>query len=171
MGTEPVATFVSDSVKLHETGPNFYEVNLVADQPLLVKSPIMVVITHAEGCEKKFGPEELRTQTNHVGENVTSYLWADYTFGSTQNTGKYLQWSNEAYDYGRTYYLKHWNVSIKQDYDTSTGIDDLTLAKQPTASAKKGVYSLTGVKLSDANDLSNLPKGIYVVDGKKVMKR
>lgn len=171
VGTEPVATFVSDSVKLHETGPNFYEVNLVADQPLLVKSPIMVVITNAEGCEKKFGPEELRTQTNHVGENVTSYLWADYTFGSTQNTGKYLQWSNEAYDYGRTYYLKHWNVSIKQDYDTSTGIDDLTIAKQPTASAKKGFYSLTGVKLSDGNDLSNLPKGIYVVDGKKVMKR
>lgn len=171
VGTEPVATFVSDSVKLHETSPNFYEVNLVADQPLLVKSPIMVVITNAEGCEKKFGPEELRTQTNHVGEKVTSYLWADYTFGSTQNTGKYLQWSNEAYDYGRTYYLKHWNVSIKQDYDTSTGIDDLTIAKQPTASAKKGVYSLTGVKLSDGNDLSNLPKGIYVVDGKKVMKR
>lgn len=62
-------------------------------------------------------------------------------------------------------------AGFAQDYDTSTGIDDLTIAKQPTASAKKGVYSLTGVKLSDGNDLSNLPKGIYVVDGKKVMKR
>lgn len=107
----------------------------------------------------------------YAGVDENEQSMGDYTFGSTQNTGKYLQWSNEAYDYGRTYYLKHWNVSIKQDYDTSTGIDDLTIAKQPTASAKKGVYSLTGVKLSDGNDLSNLPKGIYVVDGKKVMKR
>lgn len=117
---------------------------------------------------QQHGGQDLRL-AEHILQD--SYLWADYTFGSTQNTGKYLQWSNEAYDYGRTYYLKHWNVSIKQDYDTSTGIDDLTIAKQPTASAKKGVYSLTGVKLSDGNDLSNLPKGIYVVDGKKVMKR
>lgn len=35
----------------------------------------------------------------------------------------------------------------------------------------KGVYSILGVKLSDTTDMSDLPAGIYIVDGKKIVKR
>lgn len=35
--------------------------------------------------------------------------------------------------------------------------------------ASKGIYNLNGVRMS-AKSLDNLPKGIYIVDGKKVSK-
>lgn len=35
--------------------------------------------------------------------------------------------------------------------------------------AKQGVYSLSGVKLN--SEVNNLPKGIYVINGKKVVKK
>ena len=31
------------------------------------------------------------------------------------------------------------------------------------------VYNLSGVKVGNTNSLSNLPKGVYIVNGKKVM--
>ena len=35
--------------------------------------------------------------------------------------------------------------------------------------AKQGVYSLSGVKFN--GEVNNLPKGIYVINGKKVVKK
>ena len=49
---------------------------------------------------------------------------------------------------------------------TGTGIDTPT-ADVPAR--KQGVYNLQGVRLGTS--LDRLPKGIYVVDGKKVVKK
>lgn len=50
--------------------------------------------------------------------------------------------------------------------ETAVGIDGV---KEGSAAKKGEVYDLTGRKLSVGIDGENLPKGIYVVDGQKVI--
>ena len=50
------------------------------------------------------------------------------------------------------------------------GIDDVIADAPTTVNIKKGVYTLTGVKLADdKSELQGLPQGMYIIDGKKVM--
>ena len=51
---------------------------------------------------------------------------------------------------------------------TSTGIGPAFIST-PNAD-RQGVYSLSGVKVADGSSLDNLPAGIYVINGKKVIK-
>ena len=48
----------------------------------------------------------------------------------------------------------------------TTGIDAATV---DTPAARRGIYTLNGVRLNTSPD--NLPAGIYVIDGRKVVKR
>ncbi len=55
------------------------------------------------------------------------------------------------------------------DYFTCFGREkDSTSLKETTAGGRKGIYSLTGVYLGE--DDSQLPRGIYIINGKKVVK-
>ena len=171
IGNEPLAIYKADSLKLHETSPNFYEIHLISDASLKVTSPIMVVFTSAEGCMKKIGPEELLSQSNHIGERVTSYLMADYKFGNTQHTGSFMQWTKETQSYGRTYYQKHWNVSIKQDYNVGTDITYIKTPRKATSLFNKGIYTINGTMVSEKYHINDLPKGIYIINGKKIIKK
>ena len=48
-----------------------------------------------------------------------------------------------------------------------TGINDVTVDQHQQ---REGVYTIDGVKLSaDADNTDNLPKGIYIVNGQKVV--
>lgn len=49
-----------------------------------------------------------------------------------------------------------------------TGIDSVTATKTNTPS---GIYSIQGVRYPDDTDISTLPAGLYIVNGKKMMKR
>lgn len=51
-----------------------------------------------------------------------------------------------------------------------TGISDITM-DGAEGTKTEGVYNLNGQKVSDGNSTDNLPKGIYVVDGRKVVVR
>ena len=50
----------------------------------------------------------------------------------------------------------------------TTGIGNI--ATTTTNKKANGVYTLDGKKVSDGTSLSNLPKGIYIVNGKKIVK-
>lgn len=170
VATEPLATFTADSLNLHETDPNFYEVNLTAANDVKVSSPIMIVITNAESSDKRFGPEELVTQSQHEGEKGTAFLYCDYTFGSINHQSSYISYSDQTFhSYGRTYYMKHWNVSIKQDYDIPETPTGITAVKEKSLE-KAVIYNLAGMKVGAGTDISRLPKGIYIVNGRKVMR-
>lgn len=54
-------------------------------------------------------------------------------------------------------------------YFTRKTPDGIRTSTVGTARARVGVYSLLGVRLGD--DLSRLPAGVYIVEGKKVVKR
>ena len=63
-----------------------------------------------------------------------------------------------------------WNMAsqiIEMD-DSDVGIDDVKTA-EPTGKAD-GVYTVSGVRLPvSADEVNNLPAGIYIVNGKKVL--
>lgn len=66
------------------------------------------------------------------------------------------------------YYRKHVYAGFVRGLGgVPSGIKDVR--KDEVTEASKGIYNLNGVRMS-AKSLDNLPKGIYIVDGKKVSK-
>ena len=61
-----------------------------------------------------------------------------------------------------------FNIDGVDEEEVSTGIDGLFVdgAETNTSISKTGVYSLSGQKISDN---INLPKGIYIVNGRKMI--
>lgn len=58
-------------------------------------------------------------------------------------------------------------------YSMSFGGETTGIKNVPTATISKkanGVYTLDGRKISEGTSLNNLPKGIYIVNGKKIIK-
>ena len=67
-----------------------------------------------------------------------------------------------------SYYRKHVYAGFVRGLGgVPSGIKDVR--KDEVTDASKGIYNLNGVRMS-ATSLDNLPKGIYIVDGKKVSK-
>ena len=67
-----------------------------------------------------------------------------------------------------SYYRKHVYAGFVRGLGgVPSGIKDVR--KDEVTEASKGIYNLNGVRMS-AKSLDNLPKGIYIVDGKKVSK-
>ena len=67
-----------------------------------------------------------------------------------------------------SYYRKHVYAGFVRGLGgVPSGIKDVR--KDEVTDASKGIYNLNGVRMS-AKSLDNLPKGIYIVDGKKVSK-
>ena len=60
------------------------------------------------------------------------------------------------------------NYSIKFPGGTTTGIGSINV--ESNAKKANGVYTLDGRKVSEGASLNNLPKGIYIVNGKKIVK-
>ena len=88
----------------------------------------------------------------------------------------YMQFKNSADVWSEqnvTYFYKEESGKLRAGLITSediTGIDDGIVDAPTIANNKKGVYSLTGVKLADdVSELHGLPQGVYIIDGKKVM--
>ena len=52
--------------------------------------------------------------------------------------------------------------------DPSTGINAVAADDQVRKAVQEGVYTLTGVRIQ-ANDVKSLPRGLYIVNGKKVV--
>ena len=52
--------------------------------------------------------------------------------------------------------------------EVTTGVDDTTA--ETTAATAKGIYSITGQYLGDADQQNTLPAGVYIINGKKVVK-
>lgn len=54
----------------------------------------------------------------------------------------------------------------------TTGIDDVAFGdEEPTGKAAKGIYNMNGQLVSIGSDTTNLPAGMYIVNGKKCVVR
>ena len=56
----------------------------------------------------------------------------------------------------------------KADFDTATAIQSVV---SKTATEKSGIYTLTGARVAEGNSTEGLSKGIYIINGKKVVVR
>ena len=66
--------------------------------------------------------------------------------------------------------VKSKNVSVNFGGGQTNGIENIESEDAPAASAT-GVYNLNGQKVSDNSSIDNLPKGIYIVNGRKMVVR
>lgn len=54
----------------------------------------------------------------------------------------------------------------------TTGIDEVAFGdEEPTGKAAKGIYNINGQLVSNGSDTTNLPAGMYIVNGKKCVVR
>ncbi|MBR7171444.1 MAG: hypothetical protein IKD19_04465, partial [Prevotella sp.] len=71
-------------------------------------------------------------------------------------------------------YRKHVYAGIAEGLGgvVVSGIDDIPCDEANADKSRKleGIYTITGVCLPDGTRLSELPHGIYIVNGKKVVK-
>lgn len=54
--------------------------------------------------------------------------------------------------------------------EVTTGVDDMTTTDTVTPTTPQGIYSVTGQYLGDAGQQNALPAGVYIINGKKVVK-
>ena len=89
---------------------------------------------------------------------TTSGVWSVKGLRAWIETGKYQTTSKNLI----------FNIDGVDEEEVSTGIDGLFVdgAETNTSISKTGVYSLSGQKISDK---TNLPKGIYIVNGRKMI--
>lgn len=64
------------------------------------------------------------------------------------------------------------NLYIDGVANGTTGIDDVAFGdEEPTGKAAKGIYNMNGQLVSNGSDTTNLPAGMYIVNGKKCVVR
>ena len=67
------------------------------------------------------------------------------------------------------YYRKHAYAGFVRGFGgVATEIEDV---KVDDTAAKKGIFDLSGRRFADGTDISTLPAGFYIVNGKKVVKK
>ena len=64
------------------------------------------------------------------------------------------------------------NLYIDGVANGTTGIDEVAFGdEEPTGKASKGIYNMNGQLVSNGSDTTNLPAGMYIVNGKKCVVR
>lgn len=64
------------------------------------------------------------------------------------------------------------NLYIDGVANGTTGIDEVAFGdEEPTGKAAKGIYNMNGQFVSNGSDTTNLPAGMYIVNGKKCVVR
>lgn len=64
------------------------------------------------------------------------------------------------------------NLYIDGVANGTTGIDEVAFGdEEPTGKAAKGIYNMNGQLVSNGSDTTNLPAGMYIVNGKKCVVR
>lgn len=64
------------------------------------------------------------------------------------------------------------NLYIDGVANGTTGIDDVAFGdEEPTGKAAKGIFNMNGQLVSNGSDSTNLPAGMYIVNGKKCVVR
>jgi len=169
---EKLATYVNTQIMKYSTyqGSYWYTIEFGPKEnetAPVIKDNVMVVFRLADGVTTIVSPTMAGTPNLSEQEPTTSYVIADYTRGGNSVQSGCLSYVGELK--GREMeYCKHWTASGKINYDVPTnGIDDIAIV--PEGNTDKSVYTLTGIKVSADGDLSGLPKGIYISDGKKIL--
>ena len=140
---------------------------------------------------RTFGTDATQNVTNEKADDYGVYKFNnhDIIFGRDNLIGCYF------FDRGNLYYSSKnrvrglrgfscWfkpvdsseptklNLYIDGVANGTTGIDDVAFGdEEPTGKAAKGIYNMNGQLVSNGSDTTNLPAGMYIVNGKKCVVR
>ena len=108
---------------------------------------------------------------NNCSALTTIYCNDDWTKGVVTESGNMFGYCTKlkgavAYDATKTDVTMANPTTGYFTKKDPSGIDAVTV---DTPAARRGIYTLNGVRLNTSTD--NLPAGIYVIDGRKVVKR
>lgn len=149
---------------------NGYDDGVVYEEPLLVKSLYRKDDTNATIVAKRHWVDDGESGEMSTGgsvvfvDNLTLNPW-DYTDGqhayhvAYQNSAGVWSETNTTYFYKDPQSPNMLKIGMMTD-----DIDEVT------AEANVPVYNLSGMKVGMSNDMNQLPRGIYIVGGKKVVK-
>ena len=118
-------------------------------------------------------PVEIRNTT--TGETATPFLWfmdGEATISlEGYEDGTYELVIPEAafYFYTENYEQTYINQDETYEFTIEDGKTSAVKALESVKAEVKGVYNLQGVKVAD--DAANLPAGLYIINGKKVLVR
>lgn len=143
----------------------------------IVPANTAVVVKGAKGSYNYYNTEEAATKT--IERNLLKGVTTDTRFEATSGVKRYIL--TRADDGILAFYRTNsGNINVKANRaylevptamavasfsleGTATGINNVV-----TTAAKQGIYTISGVRLN-ATTTKELPAGIYIVDGKKVI--
>lgn len=136
-----------------------------------ITTAMQVVVLPAEGSDAQFSPM-MPLQREYRASNMgTCSLYSTFTFANKKAGLQCLDFfgtevTND--DNTSAGFLNHWAFGVKGSYEKPAGVDDIVVDE--TVSGDDAVYTVTGVKAGRAADFEQLPAGIYIVNGKKILK-
>lgn len=166
-----LAKLETDEVK--PIGDNRYYVSFKCADPVLVTSAMQVVVLPAEGRATRFSPM-MPLQKNYRSSNMgTASLYATFKFTGKKASLQCMDFfgtevTND--DDSSAGFLNHWAIGIKGSYEKPlSGVESVAVGFPEDADAP--VYNIGGVCVGSTGDMDCLPAGIYISNGKKIIKR
>ena len=185
---EGYGTFYTDKNYVLPQGLTAFGYTSIDDNNILTKSVeyvagdivpanTAVVVKGAKGSYNYYNTEEAATKT--IEKNLLKGVTTDTRFEATSGVKRYIL--TRADDGILAFYRTNTgNINVKANRaylevpttmavasfsleGTATGINNVV-----TTAAKQGIYTISGVRLN-ATTTKELPAGIYIVDGKKVI--
>lgn len=166
-----VAKLATDEVAA--LGDNRYYVSFRCAEPVFVTSAMQVVVLPAEGKTTRFSPM-MPLQKDYRASNMgTASLYATFSFTGKKAPLQCMDFfgtevTND--DDTSAGFLNHWAIGVKGSYEKpQAGIGAVTA--EDGANSDSPLYNISGVKVGTTADIDRLPAGIYISEGKKIMKR
>ena len=91
----------------------------------------------------------------------------EYVYGGEH--GEITQTTTWTYSYNDKEYMPDSKVIADEFADVSTGIEHIATTPSDIKHHVSGVYTLQGVKVASSAS-TQLPHGVYIIDGKKIIK-
>ncbi len=137
---------------------------------------VNIYVANAGGKYSTYATEDLSgTEIGIQSNSSTEYV---LSFGYTEGELLYLQdlqtgivtemSEGNSYTFTADANTTTNRFRIVSRSEVTTGVDGTTA--ETTAATAKGIYSVTGQYLGDADQQSALPAGVYIINGKKVVK-
>lgn len=157
---------------IHAAGNNRYFVTFEPEEPIFVTTAMQVVIHAPEGKNTQFAPVIPAQDSYHASNAGTASIYADFSLMNKPIQKQYIDFFGTEMtddDDKSQGFINHWNVGILGSYEKpEAGVYGITADTQ--AAASPYIYNLQGICVATDGNLDRLPSGIYITNGKKIIK-
>ena len=150
---------------------NRYRVVFEPDEAPQITTPIAVRIQTPENSSCKLSAVFPETKVYNSDNTAGSGIYADFNIGSSQIKKQILDFAGIeiADDSGKsTGYLNNFVIGLRKSYEkpVPAGIESV----KASVTEDDTVYDISGRYFGKSSSVNTLPKGIYIIGGKKVIK-